>query len=83
MKSAMRRAKWVVVFVVVLSAVCVYADGGGLSKEMIEKISKYKIISINTLHDKLKDDKLAIEEAPKYGHPSLNFSFEIVNLNYV
>jgi len=44
MKSAMRRVKWVVVFVVVLSAVCVYADGGGLTKEMIEKIqSSYQM----------------------------------------
>ena len=40
----MRQAKLVVVFFVVLSAVCVYADGGGLSKEMIEKIqSSYQM----------------------------------------
>lgn len=44
MQSAMRRAKWVVVFVVVLSAVCVYADAGGLSKETIGKIqSSYQM----------------------------------------
>jgi len=47
-------------------------------KRMIEKIGKYEIIRIDTLHEKLKDDEVAISEAPKYGHESLNFSFEIV-----
>jgi len=47
-------------------------------KKMINSIGKYEIIRIDTLHEKLKDDKVAILEAPKYGHESLNFSFEVV-----
>lgn len=47
-------------------------------KRMIDDIGKYEIISIDTLHDKLKNDPIAISEASKYGHESLNFSFEIV-----
>ena len=45
---------------------------------MIDKIGKYQLIRIDTLHEKLKDNKIAESEAPKYGHASLNFSFEIV-----
>jgi len=47
-------------------------------KKMIDEIGKYEIIRIDTLHDKLKDNKIAITEASKYGHDTLNFSFEIV-----
>jgi predicted SAM-dependent methyltransferase len=47
-------------------------------KKMIESIGKYEIIQIDTLHEKLKNDKVATIEASKYGHNSLNFSFEIV-----
>jgi len=47
-------------------------------KKMIDEIRKYEIIRIDTLHDKLKDNKIAITEASKYGHDTLNFSFEIV-----
>jgi len=46
--------------------------------KIIDEIDSYEIIQCDTLHDKLKDDKVAISEAPKYGHPSLNFSFEII-----
>lgn len=47
-------------------------------KKIIDEIGKYEIIRIDTLHDKLKDNKIAITEASKYGHNTLNFSFEIV-----
>lgn len=47
-------------------------------KKMIDKIGKYEIIRIDTIHEKLKDNRVATSEAPKYGHDSLNFSFEIV-----
>ncbi|MCV0393725.1 MAG: class I SAM-dependent methyltransferase [Nitrosopumilus sp.] len=47
-------------------------------KKMIDEIGKYEIISIDTLHDNLKKDEVAMSEAPKYGHSSLNFSFEII-----
>jgi len=47
-------------------------------KKIIDEIGKYEIIRIDTLHDKLKDNKIAITEASKYGHDTLNFSFEIV-----
>lgn len=47
-------------------------------KEMIDKFGRYELIRIDTLHEKLKDNKIALSEAPKYGHPSLNFSFEVV-----
>ena len=47
-------------------------------KKIIDGIGQYEIISIDTLHEKLKDDKIAVSEAPKYGHDSLNFSFEII-----
>jgi len=47
-------------------------------KKMIENVNKYEIIQIDTLHEKLKNDELAITEASKYRHATLNFSFEIV-----
>jgi SAM-dependent methyltransferase len=47
-------------------------------KKMIEKIGKYELISIDTLHEKLKDDQVGVSEAQKYGHESLNFSFEVI-----
>lgn len=47
-------------------------------KNLIEKIGKYEIIQFNTLHQKLKENPIAVSEAPKYGHKSLNFSFEVV-----
>jgi len=47
-------------------------------KKMIIDIGGYEIIQIDTIHEKLKDNKIAIDEAPKYGHKSLNFSFEII-----
>lgn len=47
-------------------------------KKMIGDIGKYEIISIDTLHEKLKNDPVAVSEASKYGHDSLNFSFEVI-----
>jgi len=47
-------------------------------KKIIDDLGKCKIIQIDTIHDKLKNDRVAIDEAKKYGHLSLNFSFEIV-----
>ena len=47
-------------------------------KKMIDNIGKYEIIQFDSLHDTLKDNPVAISEASKYGHDSLNFSFEIV-----
>lgn len=47
-------------------------------KKMIDEMGCYEIISIDTLHEKLKDNLVAISEAPKYGHSSLNFSFEVI-----
>ena len=47
-------------------------------KKIIDEIGRYGVIQMDTFHEKLKDDKVAISEAPKYGHPSLNFSFEII-----
>jgi len=47
-------------------------------KKMIDKIGKYELVSIDTLHEKLKDDPVATSEASKYGHQSLNFSFEVI-----
>jgi len=48
-------------------------------EKLINEAGKYEIIQIDTLHEKLKDNKIAISEASKYGHPSLNFSFEVVS----
>jgi len=47
-------------------------------KKMIDKIGQFEVTQIDTLHEKLKTDRTAIEEAPKYGHESLNFSFEVI-----
>ncbi len=47
-------------------------------RQMINDIDKYEIIRIDTLHEKLKNDPVAVSEASKYGHKSLNFSFEVV-----
>jgi len=47
-------------------------------KKMIDMIDQYELVTIDTLHNKLNDDVVAKTEAKKYGHESLNFSFEIV-----
>ena len=47
-------------------------------KKMIDKIGRYEIVMMDTLHEKLENVKVAVEEAPKYGHPTLNFSFEVI-----
>jgi len=47
-------------------------------KKIIDEINECEIVQFDTLHEKLKNDQIAISEAPKYGHLSLNFSFEIV-----
>jgi len=47
-------------------------------EKMINEIGRYEIIQIDTIHDKLKSNDVAKKEAPKYGHETLNFSFEVV-----
>ena len=47
-------------------------------ERIIKEIGQYEILQIDSLHEKLKDDKVAVDEAGKYGHKSLNFSFELI-----
>jgi SAM-dependent methyltransferase len=44
----------------------------------LEKIGPFRIVQTDTLFEKLKDNPWGQSEARKYGHSSLNFSFEIV-----
>ena len=49
----------------------------------IEKIVRgvgFRIVQLDTIARKLEDDPWATWEAPKYGHKSLNFSFEVIAL---
>jgi hypothetical protein len=41
-------------------------------------MASLSILSIDTIRRKLEDHRLAKAEAGKYGHLSLNFSFEVV-----
>jgi SAM-dependent methyltransferase len=45
---------------------------------LIRKMASLSILSIDTIRRKLEDHRLAKAEAGKYGHLSLNFSFEVV-----
>lgn len=45
---------------------------------MLKDIGEFEVISVDTLREKLKDDPWATAEAPKYGHKTLNFSYEII-----
>jgi predicted SAM-dependent methyltransferase len=44
----------------------------------LEKVGAFQILQKDTLVEKLKENQWAIDEATKYGHNTLNFSFEIV-----
>lgn len=51
-----------------------------LPADVIQMLSerKFRIIQADTLYEKMKGNSWAQREAPKYGHPDLNFSFEVV-----
>ena len=44
----------------------------------LERVGSFEILQQDTLVEKLKDNQWATDEAKKYGHNTLNFSFEIV-----
>lgn len=46
--------------------------------DTLEKVGSFEILQEDTLVDRLKDNQWAIDEAKKYGHNTLNFSFEVV-----
>lgn len=45
---------------------------------MLRKVGDFQIVQKDTLVERLKGNQWAIDEAKKYGHTTLNFSFEIV-----
>jgi len=48
------------------------------AKDGLEKVGSFEIIRTDTLMERLKDNPWATSEAGRYGHKTLNFSFEVV-----